>query len=113
MKVCVSYTNIALRKIEKLKLWNPPYCLTSTQMESGEVMLASGDLIAAQVFHTLKKRNTGIAVKPKMARKARKRMYVRNMNCALRTGEEKKILDFHPYDKNNLQAPTCFCTNLQ
>lgn len=57
-----------------LKFSNPPYCLTSTQMESGEVMLASGDLIAAQVVHMLKKRKTGIAVKPKMARKARKRM---------------------------------------
>lgn len=51
-----------------------PYCLTSTQMESGEVMLESGDLMAAQVFHMLKKRKTGMAVKPKMARKARARM---------------------------------------
>lgn len=51
-----------------------PYCRTSTQMESVEVMLASGDFIAAQVFHMLKKRKTGIAVKPKMARKARARM---------------------------------------
>lgn len=43
-------------------------------MESGEVILASGDFMAAQVFHMLKKRKTGMAVKPKMARKARARM---------------------------------------
>lgn len=53
---------------------NSPYCLTSTQIESGEVMLALGAFMAAQVVHMLKKRKTGIAVKPKMARKARKRM---------------------------------------
>lgn len=107
MKVCVSDTSTALRKVE-----NPPYCLTSTQMESGEVMLASGDLMAAQVFHMLKKRNTGIAVKPKMARKARKRMYVRNMNCVLRTREENEILDVDPSDRNkfpplNSHVPVC------
>lgn len=43
-------------------------------MESGEVMLASGDFMAAQVFHILKKRKTGIAARPKMAKKARARM---------------------------------------
>lgn len=43
-------------------------------MESGEVMLASGDLMAAQVVHMLKKRKTGMAVKPKMAMKVRARM---------------------------------------
>ena len=38
------------------------------------MILASGDFMAAQVFHMLKKRKTGMAVKPKMARKARARM---------------------------------------
>lgn len=74
------------------------------------MMLASGDLIAAQVVHMLKKRKTGIAVKPKMARKARKRMYVRNMNCALRTGEENKTLDYDPETRRYLFV-ACACTD--
>lgn len=98
--------------MKNLSFLNPPYCLTSTHMESGEVMLASGDLIAAQVVHMLKKRKTGIAVKPKMAKKARKRMYVRNINCVLRTGEKNKILDVHHKKKSwlpplNLQVHVC------
>lgn len=43
-------------------------------MESGEVMLATGDLMAPHVVHMLKKRKTGMEEKPKMPRKARARM---------------------------------------
>lgn len=71
---CLNTLNVTTIAVVGFRWDNLPYCLTSTQMESDEVMLASGDLMAAQVFHMLKKRKTGIAVKPKMARKARARM---------------------------------------